>query len=170
VSESEPDAPTGDLDPLHPELNFRRHPNECARWLARRERRRAETASGPFAAAAAVRPAVAEPQAPKPRFPQPKSFTGAESDVERFLHQLSDFFSLSKIGEDLDRIRTAELLCECRAGGLYDMYLLKIDRNKEMRVLVFRTWERFEASLRDSFGGRLRCEKAVNEWNRLKAT
>jgi hypothetical protein len=42
--------------------------------------------------------------------------------VDRFLRQLSDFFSLSKIHDDLDRIRTAGLLCEGRAGGWYDTY------------------------------------------------
>jgi hypothetical protein len=41
-SEPEPDA-EGDEDPLDPEPNFQRHPNQWKLWVMRRERRKADT-------------------------------------------------------------------------------------------------------------------------------
>jgi hypothetical protein len=98
-SESEPEAPTGDLDPLDPELNFRRYPSAWRLLAAQLGRRRATgKASGPIVATA--RPTVAEPRVPQVRFPQVrfpqvrfpqlKPFTGAEGDVDWFFRQLSD--------------------------------------------------------------------------------
>jgi hypothetical protein len=150
-SENEPE-PSGDLDLLDPEPNFRRHPNAWRLWAARAERRRAEKASGPAAAATASSSERGNrPSAPtKP--PLPKTFTGADGDVEWFIRQLADYFGLARVTDDLDKIRTAGMLCDGKAGGWYETYRLKIDRNMAMRVLgkwvedpKFQTWEHFEA-------------------------
>jgi hypothetical protein len=175
-SESEPED-SGVRDPLDPEPNFRRHPNAWRLWAARAERRRAEKASGPAAAATASSAERGNrPSAPtKP--PLPKTFTGADGDVERFIRQLADYFGLARVTDDLDKIRTAGMLCDGKAGGWYETYRLKIDRNMAMRVLgkwvedpKFQTWDHFEATLRDSHGGRLRRQKDVHKWNTLRQT
>jgi hypothetical protein len=123
-SESEPED-SGVRDPLDPEPDFRRHPNACRLWVARAERRRAERekASGPAAAATASSSAEREngPSAPtKP--PMPKAFHQVDGDVERFIRQLADYFSLARVTDDLDKIHTAGMLCEGKAGGCYETY------------------------------------------------
>jgi hypothetical protein len=67
-SESEPEASTGGLDPLDPELNFRHHhPSTWRLWAAWMERRHAtDQASEPIMATA--QPTVVEPWAPQVRF------------------------------------------------------------------------------------------------------
>jgi hypothetical protein len=174
-SENEPE-PSGDLDPLDPEPNFRRHPNAWRLWAARAERRRAEKVSGPAAAATASSERGNRSSGPtKP--PLPKTFTGADGDVERFIRQLTDYFGLARVTDDLDKIRTAGMLCDGKAGYWYETYRLKIDRSMAMRVLgkwvedpKFQTWEHFEATLRDSHGGRRLRQTDVNKWNALRQT
>jgi hypothetical protein len=112
-----PEAPTGNLDPLDSELNFRRHPSAWRLWAARLERRHAtERASGPTTATAL--PIVAEPRVPQVRFPQVqfpqlKPFSDAGGDVDWFC---ASYRTLSpcKIYHDLARIRMQ--CCFARAG------------------------------------------------------
>jgi hypothetical protein len=175
-SESEPED-SGVRDPLDPEPDFRRHPNAWRLWVARAERRRTEKASGPAAAATASSAERGHrPSAPtKP--PMPKAFHGADGDVERFIRQLADYFSLARVTDDLDKIHTAGMLCEGKAGGWYETYRLKIDPKMAMRQLgkwvedpIFQTWEHFEATIRDSHGGRRLRQTDVNKWNALRQT
>jgi hypothetical protein len=170
-SESEPEV-SGDADPLDPEPDFRRHPNVWRLWAARAERRKAEKVRGPTTSAST---SSAKP-APN-KSPLPKKFTGADDDVDRFLGQLTDYFGLTRVMEDLDKIRTAGMLCEGDAGHWYQTYRLKIDKAMAMRKLgrwvedpVFKTWEHFEKTLRDSHGGRHRRQQDVDKWNALRQT
>jgi hypothetical protein len=170
-SESEPEA-SGDVDPLDPEPNFRKHPNAWRLWVARTERRRTEKARGPTAVASA---SSARSGPTKP--PLPRAFSGADGDVDRFIGQLTDYFSLTRVKEDLDKIHTAGMLCDGKAGHWYETYRLKIDKNMAMRKLgrwvedpLFKTWDHFERTLRDSHGGRPRRQKDVNKWNNLRQT
>jgi hypothetical protein len=172
-SESEPE-PSGDLDQLDPEPNFRRHPNAWRLWAARAERRRAEKARGPTAVASA---SSASQRSGPTKPPLPKRFSGADGDVDRFLGQLTDYFGLARVTEDLDKIRTAGMLCEGDAGNWYETYRLKIDKSMAMRKLgrwiedpVFKTWDHFEKALRDSHGGRNRRQQDVDKWNALRQT
>jgi hypothetical protein len=171
-SESEPEA-AGDVDPLDPEPNFRKHPNVWRLWVARAERRQAEKARGPTAVASASSSSKSGPTKP----PLPKRFSGADGDVDRFLGQLTDYFGLARVTDDLDRIRTAGMLCEGDAGNWYETYRLKIDKSMSMRKLgrwvedpVFKTWDHFEKGLRDSHGGRHRRQQDVDKWNALRQT
>jgi hypothetical protein len=100
----------------------------------------------------------------------PRTFSGTDGDVERFILQLGDYLGLVRITDDLDKIRTAGMLCDGKAGHWYETYRLKIDRRMAMRVLgkwvedpKFQTWDHFEATLRDSHGGRPRRQKDVNK-------
>jgi hypothetical protein len=171
-SEPEPDA-EGDEDPLDPEPNFQRHPNQWKLWVMRRERRMAESAS-------AFRP---EPRGVAGRNPpvQAKSqsikhFKGADGDLERFLRALKAHFRLTRVDDDMDRIVTTGMLLEDRAAEWYGAYLCRIDPDEARRLHgrevelepIYRTWAKFETSLRDSFGGRVDRISAVDEWNRLR--
>jgi hypothetical protein len=171
-SGSEPE-PEGEQDPLDPEPSFQRHPNQWRLWVMRRERRKAESAS-------ALR---AEPRGVAGRNPpvQAKSqsikhFKGADGDLERFLRALKAHFRLARVDDDMDRILTAGMLLEDRAAEWYGAYLCRIDPDEARRLHgrevelepIYRTWAKFETSLRDSFGGRVDRISAVDEWNRLR--
>jgi hypothetical protein len=175
-SEREPED-SGVRDLLDPEPDFRRHPKAWRLWVARAKRRRAEKASGPAAAAiASSAERENRPSAPtKP--PMPKAFHRADGDVERFIRQLADYFCLARLTDDLDKIHTAGMLCEGEAGGWDETYRLQIDRKMAMQVLgkwfedpLFQTWEHFEATIRDSHGGRRLRQTDVNKWNALRQT
>jgi hypothetical protein len=107
----------------------------------------------------------------------PTVFTGAHGEVERFLTELGDHFYVNIVSNDLDKIRIAGMLCDGKAGKWYGIYQLKIDRDMAMRVYgkwvedpKFMTWDHFEATLRDSHGGRPRHQTDLNKWNALRQT
>jgi hypothetical protein len=64
----------------------------------------------------------------------PTVFTSAHGEVERFLTQLGDHFSLNRVTDDLDKMRIAGMFCDGKAGKWYETYRLKIDRDMPMRV------------------------------------
>jgi hypothetical protein len=76
----------------------------------------------------------------------------------------------------MDRILTAGMLLEDRAADWYGAYLCKIDPAEARRVHgrwveldpIYKSWDKFESSLRDSFGGRIDRDAAIAEWNRLR--
>jgi hypothetical protein len=107
----------------------------------------------------------------------PTVFSGAHGEVERFLTQLGDHFYVNRVTNDLDKIRIAGMLCDGKAGKWYETYRLKIDQDMAMRIYgkwveepKVMTLDHFEATLRDSHGGRPRRQKDVNKWNALKQT
>jgi hypothetical protein len=69
------------------------------------------------------------------KLPQPKPFTGADGDFERFTSQLTDYFGLARITNERDTIGTAGMLCEGKARSWYETYRLEMDRRMAMRVL-----------------------------------
>jgi hypothetical protein len=76
----------------------------------------------------------------------------------------------------MDRILSVAMLLEDRAAEWYGSYLCKIDPEEARRVHgrhvtldpSYATWEKFEACLRSSFGGRIDRLNAVAEWDRLR--
>jgi hypothetical protein len=105
-----------------------------------------------------------------------KHFKGGDGDLDRFLRALKAHFRLARIEDDMDRILTAGMLLEDRAANWFGTYMCKVDPAEARRVHgrdvkldpVFRRWDKFEQSLRDSFGGRVDRDAAVMEWNRLR--
>jgi hypothetical protein len=167
-SASEPELGGLRDDPLDPEPDFRRHPNQWRLWLMRQERRRAERP---------VEPRGLGKVPPVQGKSQPiKHFKGGDGDLDRFLRAIKAHFRLARIEDDMDRILTAGMLLEDRAANWFGTYMCKIDPVEARRVHgrdveldpVFRSWNKFEQSLRDSFGGRVDRDAAVMEWNRLR--
>ena len=94
----------------------------------------------------------------------PKYFKGDPEDLDRFLHQLEDKFSLepSRFKTDIFRIRYTGSRLEGKAYKWYKSYNLHISSHDAFRVRGTREldpqyakWERFEAALRASFGERI---------------
>jgi hypothetical protein len=137
----------------------------------RQERRKAESTS-------ANRPeprGAAERRAPVKTQPL-KHFKGDDGDLERFLRALKAHFRLTRTDEDMDSILIAGMLLEGRAGEWYGSYLCKIDPEEAMRVHglrvelepAYKSWKKFESSLRDSFGGRVDRYASLKEWQDLR--
>jgi hypothetical protein len=169
-SESEPE-PFGIADPLDPEPNFRRHPNAWRLWTQRQARRQAEQARSP--------PKENRPSAPLGPAPsKTEFFYGDHKDVDRFMNELSNYFELAGITEDIRKIRTAGSRCRDNAQSWYQTYQLKIDADLAIAKLgkfqndpLFRTGSYFQKLLRESHGGgKPRREDAVSEWNGLRQT
>jgi hypothetical protein len=167
-SASEPEPSRLGDDPLDPEPNFLRHPNQWKLWLMRQECRRAERRVEPRGLGKA--PPVQGKSQPI------KHFKGGDGDLNRFLRALKAHFRLARIEDDMDHILTAGMLLEDRAANWFGTYMCKVDSAEARRVHgrdaeldpVFRRWDKFEQSLRDSFGGRVDRDAAVMEWNRLR--
>jgi hypothetical protein len=136
----------------------------------RRERRRTEGASAnrpkPWGAADRKAPVKTQPI---------KHFKGADGDLKRFLRALKAHFRLTRIDEDIDRILTAGMLLEDRAGEWYGAYLYKVDPEEALRVHgrwveldpSYKSWRKFKTSLRDFFGGRIDQYASLKEWEVL---
>jgi hypothetical protein len=102
-------------------------------------------------------------------------FKGADGDLDRFLMALEAHFRLQRIDDDLDRIYAAGMLLEGRPAKWFGTYLCKINpkearrhKAKFVEDRTFKQWETFENGLRESFGGRVDRNAAVDEWNRLR--
>jgi hypothetical protein len=172
-SASEPDferEPGMDpLDPLDPEPDFWRYPNQWRLWVLRQERRKAEREAS----------VLSQPRGPD-RAVQIKSmpirpFKGADGDLDRFLMALEAHFRLQRIDDDLDRIYPAGMLLEGRPAKWFGTYLCKINPKEARRHKAkfvedptFKQWETFKNGLRESFGGTVDRNAAVDEWNRLR--
>jgi hypothetical protein len=109
--------------------------------------------------------------------PDPKPFKGEAEDLDRFLLQLENKFSMepSRFESDLIKIRYTGQLLEGKAYKWYKSYHLQISSRDAYRVRGIReldptyaSWDRFEASLRSSFGERITRDQAVREWHRLR--
>jgi hypothetical protein len=109
--------------------------------------------------------------------PDPKSFNGDANQLERFLRQVSNKFALERkyYKLDLDKIRYTSQLLTDKAAKWYEAYHLQIDEKaadfkRGYHVPLdpsFAQWDRFEASLRASFGSSLTRDKALQEWEDL---
>jgi hypothetical protein len=171
ASELNPAVGEDGNDPLDPEPNFRKHPHQWKLWVMRQERRKAESTS-----ANRLEPrGAAERRAPVKTQPI-KHFKGDDGDLERFLRALKAHFRLTRTDEDMDRILIAGMLLEGRAGEWYGSYLCKIDPEEAMRVHgrrvelepAYKSWKKFESSLRDSFGGGVDRYASLKEWQDLR--
>lgn len=109
--------------------------------------------------------------------PDPKSFKGEPEDLERFLTQLDNKFSLSAltIRTDLQKIQYAANLLEGSAARWYETYHLKISSEAAARRgitfvpdLKYEVYKFFEEQLRASFGSRLTRDQAVLKWRSLQ--
>lgn len=162
------DDDDGDSDP---EPNLQRHPVRWKKWHRRQIVK--ELGANP-------RPQLEAEQQPRSiKVPEPKPFKGKERDLNRFLSSLDSYFRLNprSYPDDLTKILLAGLLMEEAAYDWFATYKINIDRKESIRVRgfwvndpSFATWERFEASLRASFGGRVNRDKAVQEWQKLRQT
>lgn len=119
------------------------------------------------------------PVAPQQDFktPDPKHFKGDPEDLDRFLHQLEDKFSLepARFAEDITKIRYTGQRLEGKAYKWYRAYHLQISHRDAFRIRGVReldpqyaSWDRFESALRSSFGERITRMQAVREWDKLK--
>jgi hypothetical protein len=157
-------------DPLDPEPDFWRHPNQWRLWVMRQERRKAERAAS---VGSSRDPGRAAPVQLKSMPIKP--FKGDQDDIDRFLRGCDAHFRLQRIDDDLDRIYAAGMMLEGRPAKWFGTYLCKISPKEAARHQVrfvedpaFRKWETFEAGLRESYGGRVDRNTAVAEWNRLR--
>jgi hypothetical protein len=104
-----------------------------------------------------------------------KNFEGTNGDLERFLRALKAHFRLARVEDDMDCILTAGMLLEDRAADWYGAYICKVEPAEARRVYgrpveldpIYKSWDKFEASIPNSFGGRIDRDAAVAEWNRL---
>jgi hypothetical protein len=125
------------------------------------------------------RPAAAAKDDKDRKISDPKPFKGDPKDLDRFLIHLENKFSAepNRFKEDIIKIRFAAQLLEDKAHRWYKSYHLQISEKDAYRVRGVRqldpryaTWERFEASLRTSFGERITRDSAVTEWLNLRHT
>jgi hypothetical protein len=94
------------------------------------------------------------------------------------MNELSNYFELAGITEDIKKIRTAGSRCRGSAQSWYQTYQLKIDPDLAMAKLgkfendpLFQTWLHFQQLLRESHGGgKPQREDAIGEWNGLRET
>lgn len=160
-----------------PEPDPRHYPKRWQAWVKRGAQHRAMRDAAQF-----LREVV--PQAPQRVTPlaefkvaDPKAFKGEPEDLDRFLHQLEDKFSMesSRFRSDIVKIRYTGTRLEGKAYKWYRSYHLHISSRDAFRVRgiheldpQYASWDRFEASLRASFGERITRIQAVREWDRLK--
>lgn len=160
-----------------------RHPNQWAHWKERKIRKQIKAEMEAEQFVQLVKAAVARDSGDRDshssgKAPDPKPFDGSPEDLERFLSQLSSKFMVERrrYRRDLDKILYASLLLKGDANKWYLSYRLQIDERAAARVRghhepldpSYATWERFEASLRASFGSRLTRELAVEEFEKLR--
>ena len=109
--------------------------------------------------------------------PDPKHFSGDPEDLDRFLIQLENKFTMEprRFKTDVMKIRYTAQLLDGKAHKWYKSYHLQISSKDAYRVRgireldpIYATWERFEASLRSSFGERITRDQAVREWHKLR--
>ena len=115
-------------------------------------------------------------------------FKGDPEDLERFLVQLTNMFNLDEafFANDMHCIQYASNLLHRTASSRfqdpskwYETYHLLIDERAASRLPgyvpgqmdpVWRTWERFEATLRQSFSSRVGRHQAIQQWQALNHT
>ena len=111
--------------------------------------------------------------------PDPKVYKGDPDDLNRFLLQVENKFVMepNRFDTDLIKIRYTGQLLDGKAYKWYQSYHLQISPKDAYRVRGLRTldpkfasWDRFEASLRSSFGERVTRDQAVREWHKLRYT
>jgi hypothetical protein len=120
-------------------------------------------------------------RAREPKAPQPSKFKGEAHDVDRFLRQCENVFSIetSSFLQDTIKIRyTGNLLEGTAAVNWYEAYHNLIDQGAADRAAGqqvqldphWATWDTFSHSFRSSFGDRVTREEAVVKWDKLSQT
>lgn len=165
------------------EPDHRRHPNRWAIWKEKKMRRQMKKEMEAKEFVQLVRAAIASDSGDRDSQPSgktldPKPFDGTADDLERFLMQLDHKFAMERkrYRRDIDKIRYAAMLLKGDAHKWYEAYHLKVNERAAARVRgwhepldpSYATWERFEASLRASFGSRLTRERAVKQFEELR--
>ena len=106
-------------------------------------------------------------------------FTGDPEDLERFLLQVNNKFEmeLNRSCNDVRKIRYAGQLMNDGAHKWYRAYYLQFCERNATRVRGpidldprYANWDRFEATLRATFGERDTREQATIEWEKLHHT
>ena len=106
-------------------------------------------------------------------------FTVDPEDLERFLLQVDNKFKMehNQFHDDVQKIRYAGQLIKDRAHKWYWAYHLQIRERDVTRVQGaidldprYADWDRFEATLRATFGVRVTREQATIEWEKLHHT
>ena len=106
-------------------------------------------------------------------------FTGDPEDLERFLLQVDNKFQMepNRFRDDVRKIRYAGQLMKDRAHKWYRAYHLQIGERDATRVRGpidldqrYTDWDRFEATLRATFGEKITWEQATIEWEQLHHT
>ena len=166
-----PDSDPDDSDnsDSDPEPDFRRHPKRWRAWVRRTEELRA------FRRIGTSTPVKRQDV----KTPDPKVYKGDPDDLNRFLLQVENKFVMepNRFDTDLIKIRYTGQLLDGKAYKWYQSYHLQISpkdayRVRGLRALdpKFASWDRFEASLRSSFGERVTRDQAVREWHKLRYT
>ena len=120
-----------------------------------------------------------EPQDKDWKVSDPDPFKGDPEDLERFLLQITNKFIMEprRFLDDVRKVRFAGQLMKDRAYKWYRAYHLQISSRDATRIRgdieldpQYASWDRFEASLRATFGERITRKEAVREWERLRHT
>ena len=118
-----------------------------------------------------------QPQLRDCKVPDPEPFKGDPEDLDRFILQVENKFVMepTRFGTDVIKIRYTGQLLKDKAYRWYKAYHLQISSRDAFRVRgtydldpQFASWDRFEASLRSSFGERITRAQAVREWDKLR--
>jgi hypothetical protein len=167
------DEEYGDPDP-------RRHPNRWKSWQREKIKKDLEMVGFVDAVRAVVGKDKKKDDEPTStgKSTDPQSFVGNPEELERFLRQLSNKFTLERrhYKQDIDKIRYASLLLKRNAAKWYEANHRHINSSGADNIrgrhepldLSFATSDCFVASLRSSFGSRLTREKAVREFEKLE--
>lgn len=126
-------------------------------------------------------PQAASGRAREPKAPPPSKFKGEAHDVDRFLRQCENVFSIeaSSFLQDSIKIRYTGNLLEGQAPvNWYEAYHNLIDQGAADRAAGrqvqldahWTQWDTFTHSFRSSFGDRVTREEAVVKWDKLSQT
>lgn len=169
-----PEYPDDDSD-SDPEPDPGRYPRRWQSWVKRGAERRAFNDAAQFFRG--MMPQQLVPQQRDCKVPDPECFKGDPEDLDRFLLQVENKFDMEpfRFSTDVIKIRYAGQLLKDKAYRWYRAYHLQISSKDAYRVRgsreldpQFASWDRFEASLRSSFGERVTRAQAVRTWDRLK--
>ena len=159
-----------------PEPDLGRHPRRWRAWANRRARERAMRQANEFVQSMLAQRRPEEPQDKDCKVSDPDPFKGDPEDLERFLLQITNKFIMEPrlFSDDVRKIRFAGQLMKDRAYKWYRAYHLQISSRDATRIRgdieldpQYASWDRFEASLRATFGERITRKEAVREWERL---
>src|SRR5260221_4732710 len=169
----------GGSDDSEPEGDDRRAWKRYTRHMLRKQEKRMMEMVSAMMSGASSDPTAG--RARDPKAPQPSKLKGEAHDVDRFLRQCENVFTLeaSSFRNEGSKIRyTGNLLEGSTVVNWYEAYHNLIDQGAANRAAGrqvqldphWLSWARFTFSFRQSFGDRVTREEAVAKWDRLIQT